>query len=196
MHKGPSPFAGRGCRGSAEASALPDGVRGEPNSPRSQSNRDEVGAHPNREGLAPRESLGSRGRNAPWSMGSTGSADGSLGRPERFRVSGHEGPDWRVSGASTLTRSAPSGGSPWPCGIGHLSGLEYRHCVVRPPDSVRRLPTACHRGDRQQWELLRLPSVGPAFGAMEARSLSADRARCGRHRPGPASDAQLDRIPQ
>jgi hypothetical protein len=58
--------------------------------------------HPNRGGLV----RGPGGRNAPRSMGSTGSADSSLGLHEMVRVSGLEGPDWRVSGANTLTGDA------------------------------------------------------------------------------------------
>jgi hypothetical protein len=58
------------------------------------------------------------GRNAPWPMGSTGSADSSLGRPERVWVSGQERPDWRVSGANTLTSDQPAkrlhGARCWP----------------------------------------------------------------------------------
>jgi hypothetical protein len=49
-----------------------------------------------------------KGAKALWSKGSTGSADSSLGRPERVRVSGQERPDWRVSGARTLTSDQPA----------------------------------------------------------------------------------------
>lgn len=109
FNSSPTPIRVRGVGGRAGIAqgALPVcrvGSGAEPNSPRSQSNRDEVGAHPNRVGLV----WGPGGRNAPWSMGSTGSADSSLGRPERVRVSGQERPDWRVSGASTLTSDQPA----------------------------------------------------------------------------------------
>ncbi len=59
-----------------------------------------------------------KGAKALWSMGSTGSADSSLGPPERVWVSGQERPDWRVSGASTLTSGQPAkrlqGARCWP----------------------------------------------------------------------------------
>ncbi|MBK9584594.1 MAG: hypothetical protein IPO55_01570 [Alphaproteobacteria bacterium] len=59
---------------------------------------------------------GFRGAKAPdglqtadgWSMGSTGSAEGSLGLPERVWVSGQERPDWWVSGANTPARDQPA----------------------------------------------------------------------------------------
>ena len=50
-----------GYRGSAEGSALFDGVRGRAKSPRSRSNRDEVGAHPTGARLV----MGVGSRNAP-----------------------------------------------------------------------------------------------------------------------------------
>ncbi|MBK6895802.1 MAG: hypothetical protein IPH06_04345 [Alphaproteobacteria bacterium] len=69
LHKGPCPFAGWGLQGGApKPPPCRVGTGAEPTSPRSQSNRDEVGAHPTREVVV----RFPKGAKALWSMGVQG----------------------------------------------------------------------------------------------------------------------------